>query len=199
MTNGDIQTRVVLGELCNILSFNQVAYLFNSSGNSTNTTWVPLNLPNPTLFQGGSPDFNFVVTNLTLYQLNITNNTYNQISKLPFYKKFDIRNAKNQVILIGSNFTTSDNVTYNVSQTLMAAVILFTPQGPQFKVISSDNITAEVKSPSIPVAISPQLTKVSFFFRPPPVNGTPSDPQIIIKSIDYVQQNFSNFTFQNIS
>jgi hypothetical protein len=66
-------------------------------------------------------------------------------------------------------------------------------------VISSDNITGEGKTPKIPITISPQLTKVSFFFRPPPVNGSNPDPQFIIKSIDYLQQNYSNFTFQNPS
>jgi hypothetical protein len=176
MTNSDIETKVVLGELCNIISFNKVAYLFNPIGNSSNTTWVPLNVPNLPLFQGGSPDFNFLVTNSTLYQLNITNNTFNQITKLPNYQKFDIKNARNQVILIGSNATSSDNITYSVNQTLIAAVILSTTQGSQYKVISNDIISAVVKSPSIPVAISPQLTKVSFFFRPPPVNGSSTDP-----------------------
>lgn len=87
MTNSDIQSKVVLGELCNIISFDKAPYLFNPNSNSTNTTWIPLNVPNPTLFQGGSPDFNFVVTNFTLYQFNI-NNSYNSITRLPQYQKF---------------------------------------------------------------------------------------------------------------
>ena len=85
MTNSDIQSKVVLGEECNIISFNKIAYLFNPGSNSTNITWIPLNVTNSTFFQGGSPDFNFVVTNLTLYQLNLQNNTYNPITKLPNY------------------------------------------------------------------------------------------------------------------
>jgi len=199
LTNTDIPSKVVLGELCNIVSFNKSAYLFNPNNTSGNTTWVPLNVPNPTLFQGGSPDFNFVVTNLTLHMLNIKNNTYNVITKLPNYQRFDIRNGKNQVIVIGNNASSTDNITYSVNQTIIVAVIQNTTQGPQFKVISNDNISAEVKSPNIPIIISPQMTKVSFFFRPPPVNGTPSDPQIVIKSFDYTKLTFSNFTFQNVS
>ena len=103
------------------------------------------------------------------------------------------------MILIGNNATSTDNITYSVNQTIIVAVIQNTTQGPQFKVISNDNISAEVKSPNIPIIISPQMTKVSFFFRPPPVNGTPSDPQIVIKSFDYTKLTFSNFTFQNVS
>ncbi len=124
MTNSDIQSKVVLGENCNIISFDKAPYLFNPSGNSSNTTWIPLNVPNPTLFQGGSPDFSFVVTGSTLYQLNIQNNTYINITKLPNYQKFEIRNSKNQLIVIGNNASSADNITYRVNQTVLAAAIL---------------------------------------------------------------------------
>jgi hypothetical protein len=78
--------------MCNIFSFNKVPYLFNSS-NATNP-WVAVNVPNPSLNQGGSPDFSFVVTNNTLYQFNITNNSYSSVGTLPAFQKYDVKNSQ---------------------------------------------------------------------------------------------------------
>lgn len=112
---------------------------------------------------------------------------------LPNYQKFDIKNSQNQLILIGSNSSTADNLTFNVTQTVLALVVIANPQNLTATVISSDNITGVAKSPSIPVNLSPQLTKICFFFKPP--NATA--PQIVIKSVDYMKQTVSNFTFVN--
>jgi len=178
--------------MCNIISFNKTPYLFNPA--NTSNPWVSLNVPNPTLFLGGSPDFSFVITNLTLYQFNMTNNSYIPVNiMLPNYQKFDIKNSQNQLILIGSNSSTADNLTFNVTQTVLALVVIANPQNLTATVISSDNITGVAKSPSIPVNLSPQLTKICFFFKPP--NATA--PQIVIKSVDYMKQTVSNFTFVN--
>ena len=178
--------------MCNIFSFDKVPYLFNPS-NATNP-WVAVNVPNPSLNQGGSPDFSFVVTNNTLYQFNITNNSYSSVGTLPAFQKYDVKNSQGQLIIIGSNSSTDDNTTYTVNQTVIAGLIVPGENNlPTLKVISTDNVTGPSLQPSIPVSTSPQLTKLSFFFKPP--NSTV--PQIVVKSIDYKKQLFSAFTFQN--
>lgn len=177
--------------MCNIISFDKVPYLFNP--NDSTNPWVALNVPNPTLYQGGSSDFNFVATNMTLYQFIMANNSFVPILSLPNYEKFDVKNSQNQLIIIGSNSTAVNNTTYKVNQTVLTGVVLNGPQGFTTQIISSDNITGESMQTSIPVRTSPQLTKFSFFFKPP--NSTV--PQIVIKSIDYNQKKATNFTFQN--
>ena len=179
--------------MCNIFSFDKVPYLFNPS-NATNP-WVAVNVPNPSLNQGGSPDFSFVVTNNTLYQFNITNNNYSSVGTLPAFQKYDVKNSQGQLIIIGSSSSLTDNnVTYTVNQTVIAGLIVPGANNlPTLKVISTDNLTGLSPQPSIPIKTSPQLTKLSFFFKPP--NSTV--PQIVVKSIDYKKQLFSAFTFQN--
>jgi len=178
--------------MCNIFSFNKVPYLFNSS-NATNP-WVAVNVPNPSLNQGGSPDFSFVVTNNTLYQFNITNNSYSSVGTLPAFRKYDVKNSQGQLIIIGSNSSTDDNTTYTVNQTVITGLIVPGANNlPTLKVISTDNVTGLSLQPSISVSTSPQLTKLSFFFKP--LNLTV--PQIVVKSIDYKKQLFSALTFQN--
>ena len=179
--------------MCNIFSFDKVPYLFNPS-NATNP-WVAVNVPNPSLNQGGSPDFSFVVTNNTLYQFNITNNNYSSVGTLPAFQKYDVKNSQGQLIIIGSSSSLTDNnVTYTVNQTVIAGLIVPGANNlPTLKVISTDNLTGLSPQPSIPVSTSPQLTKLSFFFKPH--NSTV--PQIVVKSIDYKKQLFSAFTFQN--
>ena len=178
--------------MCNIFSFDKVPYLFNPS-NATNP-WVAVNVPNPSLNQGGSPDFSFVVTNNTLYQFNITNNSYSSVGTLPAFQKYDVKNSQGQLIIIGSNSSTDDNTTYTVNQTVIAGLIVPGENNlPTLKVISTDNVTGLSSQPSIPVSTSPQLTKLSFFFKPH--NSTVL--QIFIKSIDYKQQKCSALTFQN--
>ncbi len=126
--------------MCRIFSFNNVPYRFNPT-NSSNA-WIPVTIPNPNLFQGGSHDYNFVVTNRTLYQFNQQNNSFASILTLPPFQKYEIRNNRNQLIISGSNASTTDNVTFNVVQNVLAAVVV--PDAAQVltaRIFSNDTIT----------------------------------------------------------
>jgi hypothetical protein len=128
-----------------------------------------------------SSNLQYIILNNQLQRYNPIGLSYISLMALPPWNNYFIYNHENRLVVVGYN-TNSSNVSGVTTYTLSYTFYVMIDGNSQISMIDTFSVNVKTSYASIPIIISPNLSKIYYQYT---IQGT-NTPISVLKAIDYI-------------